>query len=87
MLTAQVIDAVDVLEHGSFGFATGLLPAPPDQFGLDGLENGLNGGVLVAVTLAAYLRQQDLFPQAHLIVKRTILAAAAAMEDAAPRWG
>lgn len=45
MPTAGFIEAVDILEDGGFGLTTGLPCAPPDQFGLDRLEEGLNGGV------------------------------------------
>ena len=38
------MEAVDVLEDGGFGFPMGLPSLPPDQLGLDGLEEGLDGG-------------------------------------------
>lgn len=54
MPTARVIEAVDVLEDGGFCLASGLPRAAPDQFGLDRLEEGLNGGVIIAVALSAH---------------------------------
>ena len=66
MPTAGVIVAVEVLEraivrhwfknNGERGFclASGLPRAAPDQFGLDRLEEGLNGGVIIAVALSAH---------------------------------
>ncbi len=40
MPTARVTEAVDVLEDGGVGLASGVPGAPPDQFGLDRLEDG-----------------------------------------------
>jgi hypothetical protein len=85
MPTAGVIEAVDVLEDGGFGLTTGLPCGPPDQFGLDRIEEGLNGGVIVAVTLAAHRHLEPMLAQDLLIVMRTIVAAAIAVEDTAPR--
>ena len=45
MPTARVIEAVDELEDGRLSLSEGLPGAPPDQLGLDGLEEGLDGGV------------------------------------------
>ena len=56
-----------------------------DQFGLDRLEEGLNGGVIVAIALATHRHLEPMLAQDLLIVMRTILAAAIAVEDAAPR--
>jgi len=47
MPTTRVIEAVDVLEDGGFGLATRFPGPAPDQFGLDGFEEGLNGGVVM----------------------------------------
>ena len=49
MPTARVIKAVDVLEDGGFGVATGFPRAAADQFGLDGFEERLNGCIVIAV--------------------------------------
>ncbi len=40
------IEVVDVLEEGGFGLTTGFPRVSPDQFGLNRLEEGLNGGVM-----------------------------------------
>jgi hypothetical protein len=47
--TARVIEAVDVLEDGGFGLASGLPCAAPDQFGLNRLEEGLYSSIIVTV--------------------------------------
>ena len=68
-----------------FGLAPGLPRAAPDQLGLDGLEEGLDGSVIVAIALAAHRRLHVMVAQDLLIVVRTVLAAAVAVENAAPR--
>jgi hypothetical protein len=45
MPTARVIEAVDVLEDGCLSLSAGFPGAAPDQLGLDGFEEGLDGGV------------------------------------------
>ena len=54
MPTARVIEAVDVLEDGGFGVATGFPRAAPDQLDLDGFEERLNGCIVIAVAFAAH---------------------------------
>ena len=54
MPAARVIEAVDVLEDASFGLATGFPIPAPDQLGLDGLEERLDSGVVIANALAAH---------------------------------
>ena len=44
----------------------------------------LDGGVIVAIALAAHRRFQAVFAQNLLVVVRTVLAATVAVEDAAP---
>jgi hypothetical protein len=85
MPTAGVIEAHDVLADGGFGLTTGLSGAPPDQFGLDRLEEGFDGGIIISVTFAAHRCLQAVLAQNLLVVVCTVLAAAIAVEDAAPR--
>ena len=100
MPTAWVIEAVDVLEDGGLGLAARFPSPAPDQLGLDGLEEGLDGRIVVAVALAAHRYLEGMFAQDLLVVVRTILAArcpatvclqtvrgAVAVEDATPRRG
>jgi hypothetical protein len=42
------MEAVDVVEDGCLSLSPGFPSAPPDQLGLDGLEEGLDGCVIVA---------------------------------------
>ena len=45
MPSARVIEAVDVLKDGGFGWAAGFPRPEPDQLGLNGLEERLDNGV------------------------------------------
>ena len=83
MSAAWVIEAVDVLEYGGFGLATRFPRPAPNQLGLDRLEEGLNGCVVIAVAFSAHRRLEPMLTQDFLIVVRTVLAAAIAVEDAA----
>ena len=57
----------------------------PQQLGLDRLEEGLDGRVVVAVSLAAHGHLEPVLAQNFLIVTRTILAATIRMVNAALR--
>ena len=54
MPTAWVIEAVDVLEDGGFCLPMGFPRPAPDQFGLDGFEEGFDGCVVIAVAFVAH---------------------------------
>lgn len=49
MPTARVIETVDVLEDGCLSLSACFPRPAPDQLGLDGLEEGLDGGIVMAV--------------------------------------
>jgi len=48
------IEAVDVLKDGGFGLAAGFPCPAPDQFGLDGFEERLDNGIVIAIALATH---------------------------------
>jgi hypothetical protein len=54
MPAARVIEAVDLLKNGVFGLAAGFPCPAPDQFGLNGLEERLDNGVVITISLAAH---------------------------------
>ena len=54
MATTRVLEAIDVLQDGGFGFPAGFPSVPPDQFSLDGFDEGFNGGVVIAVAFSAH---------------------------------
>ena len=83
MPTAWVIEPVDVLEDGRLNLSAGFPRASPDQLGLDGFEEGLDCGVVIAVTLAAHRHFDPMLAQNFLVVMRTVLAATVTVEDAA----
>ena len=85
MSAAWVIEAVDVLEDGGFGLSAGFPRLAPDALGLDGLEEGLDGGIVIAVAFAAHRRLEPMLTQDLLVVVGPVLAAAIAVEDAVPR--
>ena len=62
------MEAVDVLEDGCLSLSAGFPGAPPNQLGLDGLEEGFDGGVVIAVDFAAHRRFQAMIGQDLLIV-------------------
>ena len=63
MPAARVIEAVDLLDDGGFGFATGFPNLAPVQFGFDGLEERLDSGVVMAIALAVLRRLQPVSVQ------------------------
>ena len=58
----------------------------PDQFSLDGFEERLNSGVVIAIAFAAHRCLEPMLTQDLLIVVRTILAASVRVMDAALGW-
>jgi hypothetical protein len=46
---SKFIKAVDVFKDLQFGRAAGVPRVPPDQFGFDGFEECLDGGVVIAI--------------------------------------
>ncbi len=68
MPTARVIEAVDVLADGCLGLTADFPGAPPDQLGLDGVEEGFYGGVVIAVAFSAHRRLQAVLAQDLLVV-------------------
>ena len=51
MFAAGVVEAVDALKEGVADAGTGGPSVPPDQFGLECLEEGFDGGIVVATAL------------------------------------
>ena len=68
MPTARVIEAVDVLEDGGLDLAARFPRPAPDQLGLYGLEECLNGCVAIAVAFAAHRRLEPMHTQDLMVV-------------------
>ena len=50
MSATGVLEPVDVLEDGSLSLAPRWPVLPPDEFGLQGFEERLDRGIVVAIT-------------------------------------
>jgi hypothetical protein len=85
MPAGRVIETVDVVKDAGFGLATGFPNPAPDQFGLDGLEERLDNGVVIAIALAADRRLHPVFAQDFLVVVQTVMAATVAICTASLR--
>ena len=83
MFSSGVVEPVDVLKEGVGNVLSGCPSVPPDQFGFEGFEEGLNGGIVVTVSFAAHGYFEAYFTHPFLIVMGTILTATVCMMDAA----
>jgi len=83
MFAAGIVEAIDVFEEGVGDVVSGCPSVPPDQFGLEGFEEGLDGSVVVAVAPATHRYLEAHFPQPFLIVMGTILTATVCVMNAA----
>ena len=54
MAPAGVVEPVDVLEDGSLSLTPVWPFLPPDEFSLQGFEERLHGGVVIAIALATH---------------------------------
>ena len=56
---------------------------PPDQLGLDGFEERLDGGVIIAISFTTHRRFEVMLTQDFLVVIRTVLRATICVMNAA----
>ena len=59
---------------------------PPDQLGLDGFEERLDGGVIIAISFTTHRRFEVMLAQDFLVIVRAVLAATIGVMDAAFGW-
>ena len=59
---------------------------PPDQLGLDGFEERLDGGVSIAISFTTHRRFEVMLTQDFLVVIRTVLRATVCVMNAAFGW-
>ena len=85
MSAADVVEAVDVIKEGLGDESVGCPCVPPDEFSLQGFEEGLDGCIVLTVALAAHRYRKAQLLQSILIFMRTILASAICMMNAAWR--
>ena len=79
---AGIMKAVDVFKDRHLSLPPGFPRPPPDQLGLDGLEERLDGGIVITIALAAHGHSKTTRAQDHLVVMRTVLATPVAVKDA-----
>jgi hypothetical protein len=81
MTPDRVVEAVDVTTDRRLGLGSGLEHRAPDQFGLQGFEEGLDHRVVVANFLPGHRDPDAVLPQLCLILDRTVLTAAVGVMD------
>jgi hypothetical protein len=86
MFAPGVVEAIDVLKEGVADFGSGCPTVSPDQFGLEGFEEGFDGCIVVTVSFAAHRYLEAHFLQPFLIVVGTVLTASVGVVKAALRW-
>lgn len=86
MSPAAVVEAVDVLKEDIADLVARCPCVPPDQFSLEGLEEGLDSGIVITVPSAAHRYLEAQFAEPLLIVVGTILTAPVGVVNAALRW-
>lgn len=83
MFAAGIIEPVDVLEEGIADVLARCPSVPPDQFGFEGFEEGLDGGIIIAVSLTAHRHLEAQIAQPLLIIVGTVLTATVSVVKAA----
>ena len=85
MPSSGIVEAVDVFEQGHFRLSPCVPLVAPDQLGLQGLEEGLDDGVIVAIAIAAHRDEEAMFAKQILIFVRAILTAPVGVVDTSRR--
>ena len=67
MATAQIVEAIDILEYRAFRLTARVPTITPDQLGLDGFEERLDHGIVIAIALADHRDLEAVLFQALLI--------------------
>jgi len=86
MASSRIVEAVDVFEYRHLRLASCFPRMSPDQFCLDGFEEGFDGGVIIAITFSAHRYLEAMLALNLLIVVRTILRPAIRVVNAAFGW-
>lgn len=85
MPPSGIVESVDVFKQGQFDLPSGFPSPTPDQLGLEGLEEGFDGGIVETIALAVHGNLEGLPAQELLVVVAAILRAATGVMNAA-RW-
>src|SRR5271163_4394406 len=75
MAADGIVEAVDVTADCARGFDPALEDGAPDEFGLEGLEERLDHGVVEAVSLARHRDRDAVLSQLSLVLDGAVLAA------------
>lgn len=83
MLASRVVEAIDVFEEGDLDLSAGLPVVPPDQLGLQRLEEAFDCGIVIVISLATHRHPEPVVAQQLLIVVAVSIFVGAARS----RWG
>ena len=67
MAAARIVEPIDILEDRSLGLTARVPTITPDQLSLDGFEERLDHGIVIAIALAAHRDLEAVLFQALLI--------------------
>ncbi len=67
MTASRIIEPIDVFEDGHLQFAPCLSGIPPDQFSLDQLEEGLDGGDHAVALVPSLEGGEETHPQIETV--------------------
>ena len=68
-----IVEPVDVAANGLVGLLASVKNGPPDELGFQGLEERLDHGVVVAISLVGHRDQDAVLAELGLMVDRAIL--------------
>ena len=73
MASSWIVEPVYVFEDRHFGLPPRFPWPPPNQLGLDGFEEGLDGCIIITISLAAHRHAEPVLSQDLLVIVRTVL--------------
>src|SRR5580692_4325439 len=86
MAADGIVEAVDVTADCARGFDPALEEGAPDEFGLEGLEERLDHGVVEAVSLARHRDRDAVLSQLSLVLDGAVLAATVRVVNEPGGW-
>src|SRR6476646_4663310 len=86
MAADGIVEAVDVTVDCACGFDPALEDGAPDEFGLEGLEERLDHGVVEAVSLARHRDRDAVLSQLSLVFDGAVLAATVRVVNEPGGW-
>src|ERR1700722_6987884 len=86
MAADGIVEAVDITADCDRGFDPALEDGAPDEFGLEGLEERLDHGVVEAVSLARHRDRDAVLSQLSLVLNGAVLAATVRVVNEPDGW-